>query len=81
MHHPAMYMLLSVLSVELSSLLYHCFWGLFGQNYLLCSNALRRREPGSDGGDDGGAVAAAVGGGQGQEGGGDDEGLHGGGLS
>ena len=65
----------SVLSVELSSLLYHCFWSFFDHNNLLCGNALLRREASGDGGDDSGAVAAAVGGGQGQEGGGDDENL------
>ena len=68
-------MLPSVSSVELLSLLCHCFWGLFGHDYLLGGNALLRGESGGDGGDDGGAVAAAVGGGQGQEGGGDDENL------
>ena len=79
--HCACNVLPSVLSVEHSSLLCHCFWGLFGHDYLLGGNALLRGESGGDGGDDGGAVAAAVGGGQGQEGGGEDEGLHGGGLS
>ena len=73
--HCACDVLPSVLSVEHSSLLCHCFWGLFGHDYLLGGNALLRGESGGDGGDDGGAVAAAVGGGQGQEGGGDDENL------
>merc|ERR1719275_46874 len=63
--------------VRLASSHVFCSWAeSTHQNGLLCSNALRRGEPGGDGGDDGGAVAAAVGGGQGQEGGGEDEGLH-----
>ena len=70
-----MHMIPYMLSVELSSLLHHCFWSFFDHNNLLCGNALLRGESGGDGGDDGGAVAAAVGGGQGQEGGGDDENL------